>query len=76
MGLFIFGGMLMDLETAIKLLKKVVKPAGTVDNNHIDLNLVSAEERPIYEKALIVAQLAVSEGKLGRDELMSRLNLG
>lgn len=65
----------MDLDSAIFLLKKAVKNAGNVDQKHIDLTLVSAEERPELEKALVFSQLAVAEGKLTKEELYRKLGL-
>lgn len=65
----------MDLDQAIALLKKTVKNNGTNDQNHIDLGLVSAQEKPIYEKALIVAKLSIIEGKISQDEFMARVHL-
>ena len=65
----------MDLEQAIELLKKTVKNNATNDQNHIDMGLVSAQEKPIYEKALIVAKLASIEGKISQDEFMARVHL-
>lgn len=65
----------MDLDQAIELLKRTVKNNGTNDQNHIDLGLVSAQEKPIYEKALIVAKLAIIEGKISQDEFMARVHL-
>lgn len=65
----------MDLDQAIELLKRTVKNNGTNDQNHIDLGLVSAQEKPIYEKALIVAKLSIIEGKISQDEFMARVHL-
>ncbi len=65
----------MDLEQAIVLLKKIVKENGTNDMKHLDVGLVSTEERPVYEKALIVAKLAIIEGKISQDELFGRIHL-
>lgn len=65
----------MDLEQAITLIKKIVKNNGTNDQNHIDIGLVSTEERPVYEKALKVVKLAIMEGKLSQDEFASRIHL-
>ena len=64
----------MDLLNAIELLKKIVKDNGTNGNKHIDLNLVATLERPIYEKALIVARMAVVEGKISQDELSDEIH--
>lgn len=65
----------MDLEQAITLIKRIVKNNGTNDQNHIDIGLVSTEERPVYEKALKVVKLAIMEGKLSQDEFASRIHL-
>lgn len=65
----------MDLDKAIELLKKVVKANGTNDNKHIDLGLVSVEEKPLYEEALVVAKLAIIKGKISQDEFMGRIHL-
>ncbi len=65
----------MDLEQAIVLLKKIVKDNGTNDTRHLDVGLVPTEERPVYEKALRVAKLAVFEGKISQDELYARIHL-
>jgi hypothetical protein len=65
----------MDLETAIGLLKKTVKENGTNDNKHMDLTLVPAKDKAIYEKALAVVKLNIIEGKLSQDEFMGRIHL-
>lgn len=65
----------MDLEQAIVLLRNVVKENGTNDMKHMDLGLVPTEERPKYEKALIVAKLAIIEGKISQDEFFGRIHL-
>lgn len=65
----------MELEQAIELIKKLVKNNGTNDMKHIDIGLVSSEERPLYEKALKVAKLAMMEGKISQDEFQARVHL-
>lgn len=67
--------MKMDLEQAIVLLKKIVKENGTNDMRHLDVGLVPADERPMYEKALRVAKMAVFEGKISQDELLGKIHL-
>lgn len=66
----------MDLEQAIELLKRVVKNNSTNDENHLDLTLVPTEDKPKYQKALIVAQLAIQEGKITKDDFKHRIHLG
>lgn len=65
----------MQLEEAIELVKKIVKNNGVNGESHIDLGLVSTEERPVYEKALIVSQLAIKSGKITKDDFERRTNL-
>lgn len=65
----------MELEKAIELLKDIVKENGTNDMRHLDIGLVPTEDRPKYEKALVVAKLAINEGKISQDELFSRIHL-
>jgi hypothetical protein len=65
----------MELERALNLLKKTVKYTGTNDSKHIDLTLVSTDERPEFEKALVVAQLAIKDGKLSKEEFSRKINL-
>lgn len=65
----------MDLNQAIDLLKNAVKHTGTIDQKHIDLTIVPADQRSLYEKALAVAQLAIKDGKIGREEFLSRVRL-
>lgn len=68
-------GSSMTLEQAIELVRKAVKFTGSIDQKHIDLTLVPAEERPTYEKALARLALEVSKGTLTKDVLNSRLHL-
>ena len=56
-------------------MKKIVKNNGVNGENHIDIGLVSTEERPLYEKALIVSQLAIKSGKITKDEFERRTSL-
>ncbi len=65
----------MGLEEALELIKKLVKNNATNDSKHIDLGLVSADERPQYEKALRLAKLAIIEGKMTQDEFSTRVHL-
>jgi hypothetical protein len=65
----------MELEQALELIKKLVKNNGTNDSKHIDIGLIPADERPVYEKALKVAKLAMMEGKLSQDEFQARVHL-
>lgn len=65
----------MDLNQAINLLKKAVKFTGTIDQKHIDLTIVPADQRSLYEKAMAIAQLAIKDGKISREEFLSRVRL-
>ncbi len=65
----------MELQKAIELLRLAVKNNGTNDTKHIDLTLIPAKDLPTYEKALIVAKIAIIEGKMTQDEFMSKVHL-
>lgn len=73
---YFFMGEFMELDAAIELLKNAVKHTGTIDQKHIDLTIVPAEARAIYQKALIISQKSIQEGKITKDELFRRLQLG
>ena len=65
----------MDLEQAIEILKKAVKFTGTIDQKHIDLTIVPADKRPMYEKAMAVGAISIKDGKITRDEFLRRVHL-
>ncbi len=65
----------MELDSAIALLKNAVKYTGTIDQKHIDLTLVPSKDRAKFEKALVVSQVAIKDGKISRDEFLRRLEL-
>lgn len=65
----------MTLDEAILLLQKTVKLSENNDQKHIDLGLVPTEQKPMYEEALIVSQLAIRDGKISRDEFRRKVNL-
>lgn len=65
----------MELNEAIQLLRNAVKHAANKDK-HLDLTLVAANERPKYEKALVVSQLCIKEGKITKDEFMRQIHMG
>jgi hypothetical protein len=65
----------MDLDSAIELLKNVVKNNSTNDENHFDLTIVPASERKRYEKALVISQIAIKEGKISKDEFLRRVQI-
>ncbi len=66
----------MTLDEAITILKNAVKWSEVKNQKHLDLTLVSAQERPLYQTALVVANLEVEKGTLTQDDLKSRLGVG
>lgn len=65
----------MDIDQAIGLIKNTVKHTGTIDQKHIDLTLIPASERSLYEKALAISALAIKDGVITRDEFLRRAQL-
>lgn len=65
----------MDLTEAINLLKDTVKHTGNIDQKHMDLTLIPAEKRDLYEKALAVSALSIKDGKITRDEFLRRVRI-
>ena len=65
----------MTLDEAITILKNAVKWSEVKNQKHIDLTLVGAEERPLYQRALVVANLEVEKGTLSQDDLKARLGI-
>lgn len=65
----------VELTEAIDLLKKAVKYTGTIDQKHIDLTVVPAEDKPRYEEALKVAMSAIKAGSITRDDFNRRVRL-
>jgi hypothetical protein len=65
----------MTLDDAIILLRKAVKYSEVKNQKHIDLSVCIAEERPLLQKALVIANVEVEKGTLTQDELKARLGL-
>lgn len=65
----------MELDQAIEILKKAVKFSAVEDQKHLDLSVIPADEKPKYQEALMVSQLAIKAGKITKDEFMRRVHL-
>ena len=65
----------LSFDEATKLLKKAVKLSEVKNQKHIDLSLCTADERPLYQKALVVANLEVEKGTITQDQLKTILGL-
>ena len=65
----------MNLDQAIELLRNAVKHTGNIDQKHIDLTVVAAERRSLFEKAMAICQLSIKDGKISRDEFNRRVHL-
>lgn len=63
------------IDEAIALLKKAVKYSAVKNQKHIDLSLCVAQERPQYQKALIIVNLEVEKGTFTKDQLIAKLGL-
>nr|BDT28385.1 hypothetical protein BHI3_18510 [Bacteriovorax sp. HI3] len=65
----------MSLDEAVALLRKAVKWSEVKNQKHIDLSLCIAEERPTYQRALVIVNTEVEKGTLTQDDLKARLGL-
>ncbi len=65
----------MTLDEAVTLLRKAVKWSEVKNQKHIDLSLCIAEERPTYQRALVIVNTEVEKGTLTQDDLKARLGL-
>ncbi len=65
----------MDLDQAINLLKNAVKGSAVEEQNHIDLSVIPADQLPKYQKALMISQMAIREGKITKDDFNRRVRL-
>lgn len=65
----------MTLNEAVELLKKAVKFSEVKNQKHIDLSICVAHERPLFQKALVIANDEVAKGTLTQSELLSRLGI-
>jgi hypothetical protein len=63
------------LDEAISLLKQIVKYSAVDGQKHLDLSVAIAEERYLFQKALMLAQTEVEKGTLKAEELKQRLGL-
>ncbi len=67
--------MTLSFDEALHLLKKTVKFSEVKNQKHIDLTLCSAQDRPMYQKALIVVNLEVEKGTITKDQLLAMLGI-
>lgn len=65
----------MNLDQAITLLRNAVKYTGTIDQKHIDLTIVPADQRNLYERAMAICQTCIKDGQISRDEFNRRVHL-
>ncbi|MBT3984439.1 MAG: hypothetical protein HOE90_23995 [Bacteriovoracaceae bacterium] len=65
----------MNLEQAINFLKQSVKFCALDDIKHLDPDLIGAEKRAEFTKALIITRIAVDSGEISDSDLKSKLGL-
>lgn len=65
----------LSFDEAVNLLKKYVKFSEVKNQKHIDLSVCTAQERPMAQRALILANLEVEKGTLTKDQLIAKLGL-
>lgn len=64
-----------SFEDAITLLKNAVKYSTIENQKHIDLTVISANERVKYQLALVVIQTAVANGEKTQSQINEFLGL-
>jgi hypothetical protein len=65
----------LSFDEAVNLLKKFVKFSEVKNQKHIDLSLCTAQERPLAQRSLVIANLEVEKGTLTQVQLLARLGL-
>ncbi len=65
----------MQLEAAIKTVKKYIKMSAIENQPHIDLTLVDALKRAEVEKALAALKMYVKKGDITEADLNQELGL-
>lgn len=68
----------MEINTfdeAVTLLKKIVKFSHLDGQKHMDLSVCTAEERPYYERALMIIRAQVAQGHMTDAEVKEKLGL-
>lgn len=65
----------MQLEAAIKTVKKYIKMSAVENQPHIDLTLVDALERADVERALAALKMYVKKGDITDADLNAELGL-
>lgn len=65
----------MQLEAAIKVVKKYVKMSAVENQPHIDLTLVDVHERDEVQKALAALKMYVKKGEISDADLNQELGL-
>lgn len=65
----------LSFDEAVNILKKYVKYSEVRNQKHIDLSLCTAPERPLAQRALIIANLEVEKGTITKDQFIAKLGL-
>lgn len=64
-----------SIDSAINLLKKIVKYSAVPGQKHLDLTVAVAEERHLFQEALMFLQAEVERGTLTQEDIKHRLGL-
>lgn len=65
----------MNVEDAIKLVKRAVKNSHINNQPHIDLSVCTADKRADTQEALVFLQAEVAKGNMTDNELKEKLGL-
>jgi hypothetical protein len=65
----------LNTDEAIKILKCAVKNSNLSNQKHVDISLVNVDNIDMFQKAMVVVNMAVLNGEMTKNELNSKLGI-
>lgn len=63
------------IEWAIKTLKSAVKFSNISNQKHVDMSLVTVDKIDLFQKAMVLVNLAIENGELTKEELNNKIGI-